>query len=216
MFYQPSQGHGLPRDPWMMCVIPRPIGWISTLNASGQPNLAPYSFFNAVGEDPPMVMFATTGSHDHGAKDSASNIRATGEFVCNMATMDLREQVKISSLPLLPGDNEFVRAGLETEPSRIVKPPRVKGSPVHIECVLVTTIELPRGVRDSNIMTVGRVVGVHIDDRVLKNGMVDVSRLRPLARLGYDRFAEIGSAFDVNVPHLDKRRKKTSMQQMVQ
>jgi flavin reductase (DIM6/NTAB) family NADH-FMN oxidoreductase RutF len=200
MFYRPSEGHGLPRDPWMMCVIPRPIGWISTLSASGRPNLAPYSFFNAVGEDPPMVMFATTGTHAHGEKDSANNIRATGEFVCNMATMELKEQVQVSSVPLPSGDSEFLLAQLETEPSEIVKPPRVKGSPIHIECVFLTSLDLPRGNQDSNVITIGKVVGIHIDDRVLKDGLVDVARLRPLARLGYDQFTDVTHSFEIHAP----------------
>jgi flavin reductase (DIM6/NTAB) family NADH-FMN oxidoreductase RutF len=201
MFYRPSEGHGLPRDPWMMCVIPRPIGWISTLSAAGELNLAPYSFFNAVAEDPPMVMFATNGAHSHGEKDTARNVRATREFVCSMASSELRTEVKISSVPLKPGDNEFARAQLETEVSNLVKPPRVKGSPIQLECTFVAAIDLPRGASgDRNLLTIGEVVGVHIDDAVMRDGLVDVTRLRPLARLGYDQFTEVSHAFSVLLP----------------
>jgi flavin reductase (DIM6/NTAB) family NADH-FMN oxidoreductase RutF len=192
MFYHTGKGSGLPRDPWMMCVMPRPIGWISSLDSQGKLNLAPYSFFNAVAENPPMVMFATTGKHAHGLKDTAANIRATKQFVCNMATKRFLDAVRTSSDPVSSEVDEFILAGLETEPSVLVGPPRVKGSPIHLECEFVKEIELPSGGDgETNLMTIGRVLGVNIDDSVLELGLVDVARVAPLARLGYGKFAVI-------------------------
>ncbi|WP_223542729.1 flavin reductase family protein [Pseudomonas sp. BF-RE-26] len=175
---------------WMSCVVPRPIGWISTLSKDGVPNLAPYSFFNALSENPPIVVFGSNGRHAHGTKDTARNILETGEFVCNMATYDLRVEVRASSEAELPQVNEFERAGLEFEASLLVMPPRVKASPVHIECVLLKTVELP-SVIEENLLIIGRVVGIHINDTYLTEGRIDLSRIRPLARLGDGRFSTI-------------------------
>lgn len=175
---------------WMSCVVPRPIGWISTLSKEGVPNLAPYSFFNALSQSPPIVVFGSNGRHAHGAKDTARNILETGEFVCNMATFDLRFEVRATSEVEQPEVNEFERAGLEFEASSLVKPPRVKASPVHIECVLLKTVELPSELED-NLLIIGRVVGVDINDDCLTDGRIDLSIIRPLARLGYGQFSTI-------------------------
>ncbi len=175
---------------WMGCVVPRPIGWISTLSRKGVPNLAPYSFFNALSQSPPIVVFGSNGRHAHGAKDTARNILETGEFVCNMATFDLRFEVRATSEAEQPEVNEFERVGLEFEASSLVTPPRVKASPVHIECVLLKTVELPSELED-NLLIIGRVVGVHINDACLTDGRIDLSRIRPLARLGYGQFSTI-------------------------
>jgi len=199
MFYRTDEGSGLAHDPWMMCVIPRPIGWISSVDDVGRLNLAPYSFFNAVAENPPMVMFATNGKHDCGEKDTARNIRSTGQFVCNMASVEFLEAVRVSSQPLSSDVNEFELASLETLPSVLVKPPRVKGAPIHLECEFITAIYLPSGNDgETNLLTIGRVVGIHLDDRVLRNGRVDAASLRPLGRLGYGQFAALS---DVIAPH---------------
>ncbi len=186
MFYKTDGPHGLPHDPFSSCIVPRPIGWISTLSPEGVVNLAPYSFFNGVSYGPPMVMFATTGKQPHGAKDSVANAEATGEFVCNMVAWDLREKMNRTSAPAAPEINEFELAGLETEPSELVSPPRVKASPIHLECLYHATLDLPcetEGMR--NAICVGRVVGIHIRDEFLTDGMVDIARIKPLARLGY-------------------------------
>ncbi|MBI2587020.1 MAG: flavin reductase family protein, partial [Rhodospirillales bacterium] len=134
MFYRTDGPHGLPHDPFLSCIVPRPIGWVSTVSADGIVNLAPYSFFNGVAVKPPMVMFASSGRQAHGPKDSLANIEATGEFVCNLATWELRERMNQTSAPVPPEIDEFALAGLETEPSQLVKPPRVKAAPVHLEC----------------------------------------------------------------------------------
>jgi len=189
MFYKIGDPHGLPHDPFKSCVVPRPIGWISTIGADGAVNLAPYSFFNAVATEPPMVMFSSNGKQAHGPKDSVANAEATGEFVCNMVAWDLRDPMSRTSTPVPSKVDEFELAGLETEPSELVKPPRVKASPIHLECVFHTTLELPCGIEGGrNAICVGRVVGVHIRDEFLTDGKIDIARIKPLARLGYQDY----------------------------
>ena len=189
MFYRIGSPHGLPHDPFKSCIVPRPIGWISTISPDGVVNLAPYSFFNGVAGEPPMVMFATNGKQPHGAKDSVANAEATGEFVCNMATWELRQEMNRTSAPVPPEEDEFALAGLETEPSELVKPPRVKASPTHLECLYHTTLELPCDIEGGrNAICVGRVIGIHIRDEVLTDGKIDIGRILPLARLGYQDY----------------------------
>ncbi len=201
MFYKIGEPHGLPHDPFKSCAVPRPIGWISTLGADGTVNLAPYSFFNAVAAEPPMVMFATNGKQPHGPKDSLANAEATGEFVCNMATWDLRDQINLTSTPAPPEVNEFELAGLETEPSEMVKPPRVKAAPIHLECVYHATLDLPCDIEGGrNAICVGRVVGVHIRDEFLTDGKVDIARIKPLARLGYQDYTVVEAVFPLKRP----------------
>lgn len=202
MFYRPSEPHGLARNPFNQIVVPRPIGWISTLDADGAVNLAPYSFFNAVSYVPPMVMYATTGPHRRGGeKDSVSNIRATREFVFNLATWPLKDAVNASSAPAPHGVDEFELAGLTKADSTLVAPPRVAESPVHLECTLVEIVELPTpDDSDPNTVVFGEVVGVHIDDRVIHDGLVEMGRLEPIARLGYDDYARVTETFTMLRP----------------
>ncbi|NQV48564.1 MAG: flavin reductase family protein [Rhodospirillaceae bacterium] len=201
MFYEINTPHGLPNDPFKACVAPRPIGWISSLGIDGTPNLAPYSFFNAISGAPPMVMYASNGSHAHGPKDTVTNIEATGEFVVNVATWDLREQMNASSADLPPETDEFIHAGLTAAPSRLVKAPRVDESPINLECVHHQTIELPSDDPNTrNVMVIGRVVGVHIHDNVLVDGRIDVTLYRPLARLGYMDYAVVDKVFTMTRP----------------
>lgn len=202
MFYETANNeHGLPRNPFKSCVVPRCIGWISSLSASGVVNLAPYSFFNAVSSDPPMVMFASGGQQPHGPKDSITNIEQTREFVCNLATWELREQMRLSSAPTRPEVDEFDYTGLAYEPAILVKPPRVKATPIHLECVYHQTVELPsRNSESRNAMLIGEVVGVHIRDQVLTDGLVDMSKLRPIARLGYMDYAVVDTVFSMPMP----------------
>ncbi len=192
MFYKTDGPHGLPHNPFLSCIVPRPIGWVSTLSPNGVVNLAPYSFFNGVAGNPPMVMFATNGRQPHGPKDSVANAEATGEFVCNMATWELRDQMNQTSAPAPPETDEFELAGLETEPSELVTPPRVKASPVHLECLYHATLELPSETEGArNAICVGRVAGVHIRDEFLTDGKVDIARIKPLARLGYRDYTAV-------------------------
>ena len=204
MFYKIGGPHGLPHDPFKSCVVPRPIGWISTIGADGAVNLAPYSFFNAVATEPPMVMFSSNGKQAHGTKDSVTNAEATGEFVCNMATWDLRDPMSQTSRPVPPEVDEFELAGLETQPSELVKPPRVKASPIHLECVYHQTLEVPCDIEGGrNAICLGRVVGVHIRDEFLTDGKVDIARIKPLARLGYQDYTVAEKVLTLSQPKYD-------------
>ena len=204
MFYKIGGPHGLPHDPFKSCVVPRPIGWISTIGADGAVNLAPYSFFNAVATEPPMVMFSSNGKQAHGTKDSVANAEATGEFVCNMATWDLRDPMSQTSRPVPPEVDEFELADLETQPSELVKPPRVKASPIHLECVYHQTLELPCDIEGGrNAICLGRVVGIHVRDEFLTDGKVDIARIKPLARLGYQDYTVAEKVLTLSQPKYD-------------
>lgn len=198
MFYIPSAAdHGLPHDPFKAIIAPRPIGWISSVDGQGRVNLAPYSFFNAFSTSPPIVGFSSEG-----AKDSVSFVRETGEFVCNLVTFDLREAMNATSAPLPRGENEFAHAGLEAEPSRLVRPPRVKGVPAALECRLteIVTLKTAAGEALERYLVLGEVVGVHIDDRYLRNGRFDTAAARPIARCGYADYAVVTELFSIARP----------------
>ena len=181
-FYEPSEGHNLPHDPFKAIVAPRPIGWISSMDNEGRVNLAPYSFFNAVCDRPPMVMFSSSGW-----KDTVGNIQATGEFVCNLVTGPLAEKMNLTSASLPHGVNEFEFAGLAPAPSRMVRPPRVAESPAALECRLVQIIQLHdvHGAKLDQYVTIGQVVGVHIDRAYLRDGLFDLLATHPVQRAGY-------------------------------
>jgi flavin reductase (DIM6/NTAB) family NADH-FMN oxidoreductase RutF len=197
-FYEPSKGHGLPHDPFKAIVAPRPIGWISTCDAEGRLNLAPYSFFNAVCDHPPMVMFSSSGW-----KDTVSNINATGEFVCNLVTRALAEKMNLTSAALPHGTNEFEFANLEAAPARIVKPPRVAQAPAALECKLAQIVQLrsAAGSLLDQYLTLGEVVGVHIDRAYLKEGRFDLLATHPVQRAGYAAdYTEATTAFTMPRP----------------
>lgn len=191
-----DNAHGLPNDPFKAIVAPRPIGWISSMARSGVPNLAPYSFFNAIAERPHYIVI---GSSD--MKDSLTNIEATAEFVVNLATYDLREQMNISSARVAPDIDEFKLAGLTPAPSRFVKPPRVAESPTALECRLFQIVPLPDDNGDAKQWAIiGRVVGVYIDDRFIKDGRVDTAAMKPIARMGYSEYATVEKAWSMRRP----------------
>ena len=201
MFIKTDGPHGLPRNPFLSCIVPRPIGWVSSLSADGVFNLAPYSFFNGVAAAPPMVMFASNGRQPHGPKDSVTNIETTGEFVCNLVSEGLSDQMNATSASDSSDTDEFDLAGLETEPSELVKPPRVKASPIHLECTFHGTMELPTDdPKSRNVICIGRVIGIHIRDEVLKNGIIDIESIRPIARLGYRDYTVIEKAISIIRP----------------
>ena len=198
MFYDAvANTHGLKWDPFKALVAPRPIGWISTLSKTGVVNLAPYSFFNAVSTDPHFVMFSSGGR-----KDSQRNAEETGEFVCSLATYDLRDAMNRTSQHVEPEVDEMALAGLTPAPSKIVAPPRVAESPVAFECRYWRTIDLPGpdGGPGTHAIVLGQVVGVHIDDSVLVGDKVDVTKLKPIARLGYGDYAVIDEVFELSRP----------------
>lgn len=198
MRYQPDlDNHGLPHDPYLALVNPRPIGWISTVTKSGVVNLAPYSFFNIVGHRPSYVMFSS-GTRRH----SQINSEEQGEFVANMATVDLSEYVNSSSAAFEAEESEAQAMGLEMEPSVSVAPPRVKRSPVALECKYERTIVLPAydGVEYNSSIVIGRVVEIYIDDSVIVDGLVDVRKTAPLSRLGYLDYGTVGDVFSLPRP----------------
>ncbi len=203
MYYEPGKlPHGLKHDPFKSCVVPRPIGWISTVDHAGVHNLAPYSQFQNVTFSPPIVMFAANQDSRGQRKDSVRNAEQTGEFVWNMATWELREEVNISAQELGPYVDEFELAGLEKAPSRIVKPMRVKRSPIQFECVYLNTLRFPGdGPMGSADVVFGRVVAVHIADEVLDaDGLVDILKVRPIARMGYFDYTSVESKFTMVIP----------------
>ena len=201
MYYETDRNdHGLRYNPLKACVAPRPIGWMTTMNAAGLVNLAPFSFFNVLSYDPPFVLFSA-GVHerDGGRKDSVVNVEATGEFVYNMATWAQKEQMNETALIVERGVDEMAATGLEPLPSRLVRPPRIKGSPAHFECRLHQIVTLPGHKPSSeHHVVIGRVVAVHIDDAALTaDGRVDVLKMRPIARLGYKDYTSVESVFQM-------------------
>jgi flavin reductase (DIM6/NTAB) family NADH-FMN oxidoreductase RutF len=204
MFYRPGiDEHALEGEPFNQLVVPRPIGWMSTVSSDGRVNLAPFSFFNAVAYVPPQVMFSTSGARvGGGAKDSLLNVRETGEFVFNLATWELREAVNLTSTPAPRGVDELALAGLTAAPARLVAPPLVAESPVQLECTVVEIVELKTPDREQYVNTVifGEVVGVHVADDAVVDGKVDVLRLDPIARLGYDQYTRVTDLFRMQRP----------------
>jgi flavin reductase (DIM6/NTAB) family NADH-FMN oxidoreductase RutF len=198
MFYETeTNNHGHEYDPFKALVAPRPIGWISSISKDGVVNLAPYSFFNAMSDNPYYVVFGSAGP-----KDSITNITETGEFVCNMATWDLREKMNASSAHVARGVDEFELAGLEKAPSQLVKPPRVAASPVALECKYVKTVDLPGHdhARGGYAIVVGRVIGVYIDDEFIVDGRVNTAAMQPIMRMGYSEYAVVKEAFRMRRP----------------
>jgi len=203
MYYEPGRTpHGLKHDPFKSCVVPRPIGWIATIDAAGTHNLAPFSQFQNVTFDPPIVMFSANQNSTGGRKDTVRNAERTGEFVWNMATWDLRDAVNASAQELPPEVDEFDLAGLEKAPSRLVKPMRVARSPIQFECVYLNSLRFPgNGPMGSADVVFGRVVAVHIADEFIDaEGRVDVLKIRPIARMGYFEYTTVDSKFSMVIP----------------
>ncbi|MBO0344862.1 flavin reductase family protein [Roseibium sp. CAU 1637] len=199
MFYETSANdHGLPHNPFKAIVSPRPIGWISSKDAEGRFNLAPYSFFNAIGDTPPMVMFSSTGY-----KDSVTNIDATGEFVCNFVSQDLAAEMNASSAPLPHGESEFERAGLDMAEGRVVGVPRVARAYAALECRHLSTQRMVslEGVETNSWVVFGQVVGIHIAEEAIVDGRFDVTKVNPLARLGYLDYAAVAEVFQLTRPN---------------
>lgn len=198
MFYEPGiTDHGLAKPPFKSCVVPRAIGWLSTLSKDGIPNLAPYSQFTNLMFDPPFVLVSINEGRTLHRKDTVVNIEETGEFVYNMATYDLRKAVNISACEFAPEVDEFEAAGLTKAPSNVVKPWRVAESPIQFECKYHQTIHLPgygrHGMCD---IIIGEVVGIHIKDEVIMpDGKIDILKIKPLARLGYADYTYIDNIF---------------------
>ena len=198
MFYEPKNGSPFKIDPFKSLVFPRPIGWISSISKNGIANLAPYSYFNAVADEPPQVMFCSNGSSKHGKyKDSLSNILSTKEFVVNVATSTSRNQMNVSSRDFKPDEDEFILSNLKKKKSRLVKAPSVKDSPVNLECKLVKTIKLKSNSKKISTMIIGEVIGIFINNKFIKNKRVDSIAMRYIARMGYSEYTTISSKFNL-------------------
>ena len=196
MDYDPrSEPHCLAHDPGTCLVVPRPIGWITTIGPAGVVNLAPYSFFNIISTRPPLVMFSSSTR-----KHSQRNAETAGEFVFNMATYELRSEMNITGSDHPEDISEADIAGLAMVPSRVVKPPRVERSPIALECIYNKTIDLvcSNGKKTVNSLVIGEVVNVHIDDSVIVDGNIDMARIRPIARLGYMDYTSVDNIFTMH------------------
>lgn len=181
-FYRPEDGHGLPHDPFKAIIAPRPIGWISTVDVNGRPNLAPYSFFNALSSEPPILGFSSEGR-----KDTLANIEATGEFVFNLATAELADAVVETGAPVAADMDEMALAKLQPASCRVVRAPRVAASPAALECRLIEVrpiVDLAHR-PTAHWLVIGQVVGVHLARDYLREGLFDTAAAAPLARCGY-------------------------------
>jgi flavin reductase (DIM6/NTAB) family NADH-FMN oxidoreductase RutF len=203
VFVDPRTAAKLNRAIFNAIVAPRPIGWISSQSPEGHVNLAPFSHFNIVSTAPPVILFSCNTPGDRAEKDTLANVRATGEFVFNLATFDLREAVNATSAPAAPDVDEFMLAKLEKAPSVHVKPPRVAASPANLECRLLRIVEIAPeqpGDTSSNVVF-GRVIGLHIRDEYLTaTGRFDTIKAQPLARLGGIQYAPPGAIFEMPAP----------------
>jgi flavin reductase (DIM6/NTAB) family NADH-FMN oxidoreductase RutF len=199
VFYETRQRDKtlLPHDPFKAIVAPRPIGWISTRAKDGRINLAPYSFFNGFSSAPPIVGFSSEG-----AKDSAAFAAESGEFVANLATMDLLHPMNQTSAPLPRGENEFVHAGLTMAPCRIVAAPRIAEAHASLECKVTETVALKNrdGQAFDRYLVLGEVVAVHIDDKFIRDGRFDAAAAQPIARCGYQDYAVVEKLFSLARP----------------
>jgi len=180
-YFEPSTGHGLRHDPFNAIIAPRPIGWVSTIDAQGRRNLAPYSFFNGFNYVPPIIGFSSIGR-----KDSLANAEATGEFVWNLATRQLAEQMNATSATVAHDVDEFELAKLTPAPSRKVRPPRVLESPVNFECRVSQILQLQAadGAKIDSWVVFGEVVAVHIEKNLIMDGVYQSAAARPITRLG--------------------------------
>lgn len=198
MFYRNEDGHGLPHDPFKAIVAPRPIGWISSRSKDGHFNLAPYSFFNAISNQPPLILFSSSGH-----KDSVAFIEETGEFAANLVSAHLQEQMNLSSVNAPRGTSEFDYAGLTPVSCELIGAPRVKEAYAVLECV-VTDISIPKdrfGNPTNNYVVTGEVIGTHIDEAILRDGMIDLTLARPVSRLGYLDYSAVTELFQMRRPH---------------
>ena len=198
MFYEPKKGLPFDIDPFKSLIFPRPIGWISSVNKKGVANLAPYSYFNSVTDEPPQIMFCSNGgSSNYKYKDSLSNILSTKEFVVNFATSSTRNQMNNSSKDFKPEEDEFVLSKLKKKKSKLVRAPSVKESPVNLECTLVKKIKLNSNSNKISTMIIGEVIGIFINDKFIKNNRVDSVSMSYIARMGYSEYTTVTSKFNL-------------------
>ena len=203
MHYDPrSEQRPLPYDPFKSCTVPRPIGWLSTLSTDGINNLAPFSQWQNLTFDPPLVMFAANGYPDGRRKDTVVNAEQTGWFVWNMATWALREAVNRSAQAVDSNIDEFELAGVTGVPCVDAPGLRVQESPCHFECRYLSTQRFPGNSNVGNVDVVfGEVVRIHVKDEVVSaDGKLDIPSIRPIARMGYYDYAVIDNVFEMRIP----------------
>ncbi|RCS24365.1 flavin reductase family protein [Phyllobacterium salinisoli] len=203
MFYEPANGHGLPHDPFKAIVAPRPIGWISTRSKSGALNLSPYSYFNVISAHPHLVIFSSSGH-----KDSVAFIEETGEFAANLVSGHLAEKMNASSVSAPRGVSEFDYAGLTPVPCTLIGAPRVAEAYATLECV-VTDIRVPadrHGKPSGSYLVTGEVVGIHIDEAILTEGLIDIRKAQPVSRLGYMDYATVSDVYQMWRPRWDESK----------
>lgn len=181
-------------------ILPRPIAWVSTVSGKGRPNLAPFSFFNGVCSNPPSLLFCPVNHPDGREKDTLRNIRETRQFVVNMATESLAGEMNQTSANYPPEVSEFAEAGLTALPSVKVRPPRVKGSPVHFECELLELVKVGPGGSGSGHVVIGRIVFLHLAEAAYQGGRVLTDQLHPIARLDGSRYCPVREVFDLPRP----------------
>ncbi len=204
MFFVTADGmrpQPLKHNPFNALVCPRPIGWVSTISRDGIVNLAPYSYFNAVSADPPYVMFAPNGARPDAPKDTYRNVGEVPEFVVNLVSRELALPMNATSAAFDHDIDEFAACGIEAAASTLVRPPRVAHSHAALECRVFRTIDLPAGGdgRESHVV-IGEVIGIHIDDRIIVDGVVDEALLDPIARLGAFNYAGLGEILSIPRP----------------
>ena len=202
MFYEPKKGHPFLIDPYKSLIFPRPIGWISTISKKGIPNLAPYSYFNAVADHPPQVMFSEEASiSSNKYKDSLTNILLTKEFVVNFATSKTRDQMNLSSINAPADVDEFTFTKLQKRKSKLVKAPSVAESPVNLECRLLKTLKLKSNSKKHGTVVIGEVIGIFINNKFINKGRVDSTAMRYVARMGYSEYTTVSSKFKMKRPN---------------
>jgi len=201
MFYEPKKGHPFTIDPYKSLIFPRPIGWISSISIEGVANLAPYSYFNALADDPPQIMFSSGAPIDSkGYKDSLTNILATKEFVVNFATLKTRDQMNLSSIDAPKDVDEFSFAKIKKRQSKLVKAPSVTDSPVNLECKLLKTTKLKSNTKKHGTLVIGEVIGIYINNKFINKGRVDSTAMRYIARMGYSEYTTVSSRFRMKPP----------------
>ena len=202
MFYQIKKGHPFSIDPFKSLIFPRPIGWISSESKKGISNLAPYSYFNALADDPPQVMFSSGASYgSSGYKDSLTNILSTKEFVVNFATLKTRNQMNLSSIDAPAGVDEFTFIKLKKRKSKLVKAPSVAESPVNLECKLLKILKLKSNSKKHGTVVIGEVIGIYINNKFINKGRVDSTAMRYVARMGYSEYTTVSSKFRMKRPN---------------
>ena len=206
MFYEPKKGHPFLIDPYKSLIFPRPIGWISTISKKGIVNLAPYSYFNAIADEPPQVMFSEEAPIAYNKyKDSLTNILSTKEFVVNFATSKTRKQMALSSIDAPYDVDEFKFAKLKKRKSKKVKAPSVAESPVNLECKLLKTLKLKSNSNKYGTIVIGEVIGIFINNKFIKKGRVNSAAMRYVARLGYSEYTTVSSKYKMHHPKWENK-----------